>query len=577
MKQKQSVPIWDLSYIYNKSEEKNLFKMLETYKNKAASFKKKYENKIVNLDSANFYKALKEFEEILENSILPLRYLDLKHSTDLNNQDLISKIGKAENLFSFISKELEFFENETSKLSQSEKEKLLMSNELKNYKNFLKQVFKSGKHTLQKELELLLIDTDLNSRSAWKNFRDIYEAKIKFMFKAPEDKTLREYLQSELIFIASKHSSAKVRHDALETLMIKYKDNAYVFSFIYNSIIQDMIKIDKERRGFNPLINKRNLSNELTNKQVTIMLESVKEHYYIPQKYWKLKAKILKIKNFKSSDVYAGLNNVENKKYSFNETSNMVFNALQDFDNNLAELFKDAIKNKLIHAKTMTGKRGGAFCASVSTKHTPLVLMNFTGRLEDASTLSHEIGHWLHDVLTITMQSKLNCNPPLTTCETASVFNEMLLFLHLKEKLKTNKKLLLNYLMNKMDSIIATIYRQSAFSFFEQEVFEKSENAPLTEYEFSNIFEKNYKELYGTSVKLTPTYKYQWAYVPHFMHTPFYVYAYAFGELATISLFNKYLNSNDKETFTKNYKMFLSMGSSLAPVELYKNNGHKYR
>lgn len=569
----EKIPVWNLSYIYNSKEEKHIFDYLDIYIKKAKLFNKKYQNKISKLTSINFLKALKVFEGLVENSILPLRYLDLKHSTDLNNQTLITQLGKAQNLYSIICKKLEFFENETAKIPLKKKQTLLKDKNLTNYKNFLSQIFKSEKHILAKELELLLIDTDLNSRSAWKDFRDIYESKLKFKFKAPGDKVEREYLQPELINIASKHKDEAVRLAALETLMGKYKEHAYVFSFIYNSIIQDMIKIDKERRGYSPLINKRNLSNELTNKQVTTMLESVKDHYYIAQNYWKLKAKILKIKNFKSSDVYAGLNNVENKKYSFSEISNMVFNSLEIFDKNLAELFKEAIKNNLIHAKTISGKRGGAFCASVSTKHAPLVLMNFTGQIQDASTLSHEMGHWLHDVLTITMQTKLNCNPPLTTCETASVYNEILLFSYLKNELKNNKVLLLNYLMNKMDSIIATVFRQSAFSLFEQEVFKLSERAPLTEDDFSNIFEKNYKELYGTAVKLTPTYKYQWAYVPHFMHTPFYVYAYSFGELATISLYTKYLSSSDKPSFVKKYKNFLSMGSSLNPQDLYKTMG----
>lgn len=566
MKEKK-VPVWDLSFIYKSIDDELIFKDLNKYLKEATSFSKLYSNKIASLSIDNFLKAIIKYEEIIDTSTVPLWYLELNHSVDLNNQNLVSKLSQAKNIYANIVKNLDFFENELSNLEAKKEKTLLSSKKLLNYKNYLVQIFANKKHILAKEIELVLIDKDINGRSSWKDFRGIYESKLKFKFKLPGDKKEKEYIQAELVQIAAKHKDRKVRYQALETLMTEYKEHAFVFSHIYNSIIQDMILIDKNKRKYKNLIDIRHTSNQLSNLQVKTMLDAVKEHYSIAQNYWKLKAKLLNIKDFKSSDVYANLN-VKEEKYSFLNAYNIVYNALNIFDSEFSDLFKYAIDNKLLDAGLKKGKRSGAFCCGISTKHKPLMLMNFTNSLNDVSTLAHEFGHWLHDYYAITNQSKLNTNPPLVTCETASIFNEFLVFDYLKNILKD--KVLLNYMLSKMDSIIATVFRQTAFSFFEIELFNASLNGAQSEDEISKIFEDNYKMLYGKAVSLTPNYKYQWAYVPHFVNSPFYVYAYAFGELATVSLYKSYLSSKDKNDFVLKYKRFLSYGSYLSPSVLYK-------
>ena len=230
--------------------------------------------------------------------------------------------------------------------------------------------------------------------------------------------------------------------------------------------------------------------------------------------------------------------------------------------------FENMYRCGLVDAKTKKGKRGGAYCDPFGAAYPPVVLVNFQGKFEDISTIAHEGGHWLHFLLISENQPLVNSDTPMATAETASVFNEMLLTSRMIKENEKDPEELLSFLMGKLDGIFATVCRQTAFSNFEQAVFKASENGPLTPDQFSQIFLEEYGKLFGDAVKMTPHFKNEWARIPHFMR-PFYVYAYAFGELATISMYQKYLDNPD--TFPKQYMYeFLAAGSSLAPVELFK-------
>lgn len=567
------LPEWDLSFLYSSYKDKNIFGDLKKAEALSESFRKSYKGKIDDekLSPAQVLTAIKEHESIWQKAIVPMGYLSNTYNVNLDNEQLKALNGKAELSLARIGKNLSFFENSLARTSDSYKKKVLSAKELDPYRNFINKLNSKKQYLLSNELEELIIDKDINGSSAWSNFRKMFESKYSFTFKGPEDKKERSYTLTELVNLVE-HKDRNVRQKAAETYLKRFNQDSYVYAHVYNSIIQDMLLIEKGRRGYYPLIAVRNKSSQLDNKVVEAMHRSVERHFKLAQRYWQLKAKILGIKDFNNADVYAPYSSdrIEDKKYTYSEAMEMLQGTFDAFYGPFGSAFKNMYSCGLVHAKLSPNKRGGAYCDSFGHGIAPIVLINYQGNIEDISTIAHEGGHWIHFFLIAEEQTLLNSDVPMATAETASVFNEMLLASKLIKQNKGNKEELLSFLMGKLDRIFATVYRQTAFSNFEQAVFKAGEQGPLTPEQFSDIFVKEYGKLFGKAVKMTPDFRYEWARIPHFMR-PFYVYAYAFGELATIALYQDYLDN--PKTFPKKYMEFLAMGSLLPPQEQFKTMG----
>ncbi|MFH1222745.1 MAG: M3 family metallopeptidase [Pseudomonadota bacterium] len=567
----EKLPEWNLGYLYSGLKDEKIFSDLEQAVKESNNFKKKYKFSLSKemLSATELKKAIQEYEKIIQKAWLPQGYLSNMHNVDLSDSELTSLMGKADILGSTINKNLSFFENSLSRVSNQYKSNVLNAKELWEYKNFLSKVSDKKKHILPDDQEELIIDKDVNGVDAWAKFRSVFESKYIFPFKGPEDKKVRDYTLTELTALVE-NPDRDIRQAAAGTFLKQFNKDSYVYAQIYNSIIQDMIAIGKNRRGFPTLIAARNLSSQLDDKLVETMHKVITENFNVAQRYWKLKAQILGIKDFNNADVMAPYiaKGREREKYTYPEAMKLVQETLDDFYKPFGAAFENMYRCGLVHATIKKGKRGGAYCDSFGVKNSPIILVNFQGTIEDVSTIAHEGGHWLHFLLISEKQPLVNADVPMATAETASVFNEVLLTSKMIKESQTDKKALLGFLMDKLDRIFATVARQTAFSNFEQAVFKQSENGPLTPEEFSKIFTDEYKKLFGDAVKMTPDFNYEWARIPHFMR-PFYVYAYAFGELATISLYQKYLDSPG--TFPEKYmNQFLAAGGSRKPVDLFK-------
>jgi len=570
MKIGADAPEWDLSYLYTDYNDKNIFIDLNDALKASADFKKKYEASIQKekLSALQLKKAIIDYETVSQKVVTPVSYLSNQHNTDLSNEKLSALLGKAELIYSEISKNLSFFDNGLSRTSEKYKKRVFKDKALSTYANFLEKIAKIQKHILPEDQEQLLIDKDINGVNAWTKFRTTFESKYSFQFQGPEDRSPRPYTLMELIkLVENEHRDA--RQSAAETFLTKFGDDAYIYAQIYNSVIQDMLLIDKNRRKYYPLITERNLGSQLDDKIVDTMHKVTTDNFKLAQRYWKLKAKILGIKDFNNADVMAPYvpKGEKNKKYTYSETLKVLQETFDDFYKPFGSAFENMYKCGLIDAKSRPGKRSGAYCDSFGVGYPPVVLTSFQGQFDDISTIAHEGGHWVHFLLMGEKQPLVNVDPPMATAETASVFNEMLLSSKMIKENEKDPEALRSFLIKKLDRIFATISRQIAFSNYEQAVFKASENGPLTPDQFSEIFVKEYGKLFGDAVKTTPHFKNEWARIPHFMR-PFYVYAYAFGELATLSLYQKYLDN--PKTFPKKYMEFLASGSSLAPKELFK-------
>ena len=343
--------------------------------------------------------------------------------------------------------------------------------------------------------------------------------------------------------------------------------NIKLFSTITNTLAKDKSINDEWRKLPSP-VTSRNLSNVVEDNVVDSLVSSVVESYpRLSHRYYALKAKWFKKKHLMYWDRNAPLPFQNTKTYSWSEARNTVIEAYSAFDKEIGKIVKKFFDENWIHAPVLEGKSPGAFAASTVASVHPFILVNFQGKTRDVATLAHELGHGVHQYLAGKNQSHFNASTPLTLAETASVFGEMLTF-KLILNASTSKKERKALLANKVEDMLNTVIRQIAFFQFEKEVHTLRKNSELSTNEICEIWMKVQKNSLGPSIKYEDEYKYFWSYIPHFIHSPFYVYAYAFGDCLVNSLFNTY--EQGLENFENKYIDLLKSGGSKKYDELFQ-------
>jgi oligoendopeptidase F len=489
-----------------------------------------------------------------------------------DNETLVALKDKAALLSSEVKKNLSFFNSSLARTSDQYKKTVFGSKVLSNYKNYLDRLSALKKFMLPQDQEELLIDKNVNGISAWAKFRNTFESRYSFMFKGPDDKEPKKYTLTQLSNFMD-NQNRDVRQRATEMFFKQYKQDNYVYAQIYNSIIQDEIAIEKNRRGYDPLISVRNIAGQLDNEAVNMMHQVVTDNFKVAQRYWKLKARLMGIKDFNNADTYPPYvpKGGKNKIYTYKQALEILQDTMDSFYKPFGSAFENMYRCGLVHAALRTGKRDNEYEDSCGAGLPPIIMVNFQGDIYSVSAIAHEGGHWIHGLMVSENQTSLNSDPPKATTETASVFNEMLLLSKMSKQNQDNPEELLVFLMAELGNIIPNVFGATANSNFEQAVHKVSEKGPLTPEQFSEIYVSERGKMFGDAVKMVPDYKYGWASVPHFMR-PFYMYAYAFGELAAISMYQKYLS--DPKTFPEKYmNKFLTAGASMPPQELFMTVG----
>ncbi|MBM3465789.1 MAG: M3 family oligoendopeptidase, partial [Armatimonadetes bacterium] len=359
-----------------------------------------------------------------------------------------------------------------------------------------------------------------------------------------------------------------IRKDALQSLYATLGEErpSHAVRFAYNTIIEDHLVRD-DIRGHKSFMEARHLANETTDEQVQTMLSVVEENYPLAHRYFKMKAKILGLGKLELYDQYAPVGKVS-LKYDIDQATRTVLAAYSAFDKKFGEMAGEFFEKKWIDLYPRPGKRSGAFCYSPAPDIHPFVLTNFTGTARDVMTIAHELGHAVHGQLS-RKQTVLNYHPPLTTCETASVFGESLTFDHMLRGLNERDELAL--LCNKIEDVFATVFRQTVLTRFEQKVFTLRQKGLVTAEEFATAWLEANKKYYGPSVNLTAGYELGWSYIPHFFNSRFYCYSYVFGQLLTMSLYRMY--REEGRPFVPRYVELLSSGAAKSPAELFKPFG----
>lgn len=556
---------WNLSDLYESPESQILQEDLKKASHAADRFETTYKTNLTNLlvDSStvvDFAKLFKDYEEILRLITKPIVYAHLRFAEQTDDASRGAFLHNLNDKWTEIHSKLIFWEVLFNKLSDLQIEKIKSLPELKSKLHYIDSVRKYAPHTLSESEEKILSATASVSGSAFARLFDETVNSIAFKWLENGQDTTK----TESQILALLHSPEReVRKKASQSLSQGLSENAKLITYIYNMVLADH-RVRSKIRGYAHPSQSRNMANETDFAAVSNLIDSCVRFYPEVEKYYRLKTRLLGIDQMQDYDRYAPLSDAD-EKISFEECRQMVIDSYADFDpecGNIAQRFFD---ERWIDAEMRSGKRGGGFCCSVTPDHHPFILVNYSGSLRDVLTVAHEVGHGIHQFLSRKV-GILECDAPLTMAETASVFGEMLTFDRLLKRVESPRdRLALR--CGQIDDQIATIFRQIAMTRYELQSHEAGlKKGELSELDFNQFWMNVNQELYGKSVQLSESYRHGWKYIPHFIHTPFYCYAYSFAQLFVLALFAKY--KDGLPGFVDKYKQILSLGGSEKPENI---------
>ena len=528
---KTNLPAWDLSDLYQGINDPNIKKDLQTYKKNAVELNKKYKGKLIMLSADAFLGALKLLEKnaILGGRLGGFAYLNM--STQMKNPEAMIFYQNISEKLTDYAKPTVFFSLELNQIPESKIKEWLKNKEVAFYKPFLKRVRRYKKFELSEELEELLLEKSVTSSDAWVRLYEETSARLRYTV---DGKTYNDAEISKLLL----DKNADVRHRAGQELNRVAKENAPLFSLIYNMIIKDK-SIEDKKRGFKYPVSARNMAEDVKDEVVNTLAQTVKANYQnIAHRFYKLKAKWLGVEKLSYWDRNAPLPFASEISYTWDEAVHTVLSGYEKFSPKLKKIADDFFEHQWIDVPPRDGKRSGAYCSGPIASEHPYLFLNFTGKQNDVLTLAHELGHGCHHQLRL-HNGDLNEHSRMTTEEVASVFGEMLVFQSLLKNLKDDKEKLA-LIASKTGDMINTAIRQIAFHFFETRAHQERQNGEVSEERLCEIWLEEMKDSLGEYVDVGDDCKYIWSQVGHFFFLPFYVYAYSFADCLVNSLYGVY-------------------------------------
>ena len=560
--------IWDLTKLVKNPKSPAFQKQIKELEKQAVSFEKIKSKLNPKISSTNFKNILQQVEEISENMSRIGGYASLSYSSNTQSDEATSLMSRMSKLGSEISNKILFFDLWWKTQVDEKNAKRLMKDagELREYLSH-KRLF--AKYALSEPEEKIINTLDVTGISAlvklYDKITNSYEYKMKIGNK-------NKVLTREELTNYVRSTNPKIRETAYKTILGKYIENKGVIGEIYQNIVRNWKDEGIEIRGYKSPISMRNIGNDVDDKTIESLLAVCRKNSPVFQKFFQQKAKMLKLKKLRRYDVYAPATaNIKEKNYTYDKSVKLVFESLGKFSSTLEDYAKKVFNENHVDSEIRQGKRDGAFCSTLSPKRTPFVLVNFTGKSRDVFTLAHELGHAVHSQAAQD-RSILVQDAPLPLAETASTFSELLLYDNLSDKISNNEKKIM--LSEKIDDLYATILRQSFFTIFEVDAHKQIGNGTTID-EISKLYLQNLKEQFGNSVTLSDDFAIEWSCIPHFYHTPFYCYAYSFGNLLALSLFQRY--KKEGKDFVPAYINILAAGGSKKPEKLLSEYGFDIR
>jgi oligoendopeptidase F len=552
------LPEWDLSDLYPSPQSPELARDLDAVEASAKVFHAQYNARLATLSSRQFGEAIAEYERISEVIYRALSFAQLHYSGDVSDPERGRFFQGIQERATLITSHTLFFTLEINKLEDAEIKELLLADNAARYEPWLRDLRVFRPHQLPDELERLLHEKQVAGRSAWHRLFDESMARLRFPFDG------RELTSAEVLHLMSDRDGA-VRKAAAQSLGKVLGDNVGLFALITNTLAKDK-EIDDKWRNYPRPESSRNLSNQLEDEVVDALAAAVKGSYgRLSHRYYALKAKWFGVDGLDYWDRNAPLPDDDDRKFTWERARDTVLGAYDAFSPQLADIGQRFFDNAWIDAPVRPGKSPGAFAHPTVPSAHPYLLVNYQGKSRDVMTLAHELGHGVHQVLAAA-QGPLLSDTPLTLAETASVFGEMLTFRAMLES-ETEPKRRKAMLAGKVEDMLNTVVRQIAFYEFERLVHEERRSGELAPDRLGELWMQVQTESLGPALRFHDEYRTFWTYIPHFIHSPFYVYAYAFGDCLVNSLYSVY-RQGMVPNFPAKYLDMLRAGGTLRHREL---------
>lgn len=552
---------WDLSDLYPSYKHESYTRDMHIVEQNAQEFYQRWHGGIASCTDDQMLSAIGELEHIYETIGRLASRVRLEWATDSENFEIAAAMQATIEHLTQIRQNLIFVSVELRNMSDEHFNYLINSPRLTRFKHWLEFNRLFRQHTLSEPEERIDAEKDLVGINAWVRFYDQLHAAMRFEYEG------EKLTQQELMRLLQ-NPDRSIRQRAAESISAGLEKDSLVNTFIFNTVLADCM-LDDKRRSYPTWVTSRNMANKISDDSVETLVQSVMSRYDIPERFFFLKRRMLGLSDFYEWDRNAPAT-PDTKRWAWEDARSIVSKAYHDFSPIAGNIVDEFFEKNWIDASVKPGKQSGAFASPTVPSVHPYIFMNFNGTHRDVKTLAHELGHGIHQYLA-REQGYFNCGTPLTIAETASVFGEMLVFDSLMRNAKSDEEKL-TLLMEKLNDINNTVFRQIALNRFENAIH----NARRTEGELSTerineLWMQTQQPSFGNSVTLTETYKPWWGYISHFIHTPGYVYAYAFGELLVLALYEIY--KEDDESFKDRYIALLSAGGSDSPENLLKPFG----
>jgi len=549
---------WDLDPLVDGEGPEGADRLLAEADERAGRFAEAYAGRVGELDGAGLATAMAELETIVDRLGRAGNYAMLRFAVDTADPANGALLARMQEKATAVETKLLFFELEWAAVEDERADELLSADGLETTRHHLRTLRRYRPHLLSEPEEKLLTEKALTGSDAWTRLFSELTSAIRVELPDAEEGVALDVALSRLV-----SPDREVRRATAQAVTTALEPGLRTRAYVFNTLLQDKA-VDDRLRSYPNWLAARNLANEASDESVHALLEAVRSNYELPRRWYRLKAELLGLDKLADYDRMASVAD-EEVAVDWPEATDLVLSTFQEFSPVLGDLAQRFFDEHWIDAPVRPNKRGGAFCAYTTPSVHPYVMLNYTGRRRDVLVLAHELGHGLHAGLAIP-RGPLEQHTPLTVSETASVFGETLVFRRLLDAADTPRSRLA-LLAENIEGSIATVFRQTAMNGFEALVHTaRRSEGELSVERFGELWQQSQAEMLGDAVEITDGYRLWWSYVPHFVGTPGYVYAYAYGQLLALSVYRRYLEEG--EGFVPRYLELLSAGGSRSPEEL---------
>ncbi len=514
------------------------------------------------MPAEEFLGLVRQVEEITRLSGRIGAFASLSFAENTQDQTAQSLMLRVQQFGAQMSNRMLFFSLWWKSLADADAERLMAASG--DYRYWLEEMRHFKPYTLSEAEEKIINIKDVTGISALQMLYD--SITNRYVFKVTVDGEEKEMTRGELMRLAYS-PRPELRAAAYQELYRVYGQDGSILGQMYQNIVQDWRNEQVDLRGFATPMSARNLVNDIPDGVVDTLLEVCRRNTGIFQRFFQLKARWLGVPRLRRYDIYAPVAESD-KQYSFTESAAMVLDSFNQFDPRLAELAERVFAENHLDSEVRRGKRGGAFCAGIAPEVTPYVLTNYQGHAGDMATLAHELGHAIHAMLA-SEHTIFTFHSSLPLAETASTFGEMMLVDRLLST-EPSEDVRRDLLFRQIDDAYATIQRQAFFALFERQAHEMIQQGASVD-QVADAYLENLKTQFGDSIEVSDEFRWEWVSIPHIYQVPFYVYAYAFGQLLVFSLYQQY--QKEGEAFKPRYLKILSTGGSAAPAQILADAG----